>query len=69
MIIPKKHGFNIQWISEDSQCQKHIILPLTDEIIKELKAGDEVLLSGILYTGRDAAHERMAAILEKGGMP
>ncbi|MGI6621726.1 MAG: Fe-S-containing hydro-lyase [Clostridiaceae bacterium] len=46
--------------------KKHIILPLTDEIIKELKAGDEVLLSGILYTGRDAAHERMAAILEKG---
>jgi fumarate hydratase subunit beta len=46
--------------------KKHIALPLTDEIIRELKAGDEVLLSGVLYTGRDAAHKRMVEMLEKG---
>ncbi len=46
--------------------KKHIILPLTDEVIRDLKAGDEVLLSGVMYTGRDAAHKRMVAMLEKG---
>jgi len=46
--------------------KKHISLPLTDKIIKELKAGDEVLLSGVMYTARDAAHKRLAAMIEKG---
>ncbi|HHW23784.1 MAG TPA: Fe-S-containing hydro-lyase [Clostridiaceae bacterium] len=46
--------------------KKHITLPLTDEVIRDLKAGDEVLLSGVMYTGRDAAHKRMVAMLEKG---
>jgi len=46
--------------------KKHISLPLTDKVIKELKAGDEVLLSGVLFTARDAAHKRMAAMIEKG---
>ena len=32
---------------------------LTDERILSLKAGDNLLLSGILYTARDAAHKRM----------
>ena len=35
-----------------------IILPLTDEKIKSLKVGDKVLLSGVIYTARDAAHKR-----------
>ena len=30
--------------------------PLTVDKIKQLKAGDEVFLSGTIYTGRDAAH-------------
>ena len=33
--------------------------PISDEVIKSLKAGDEILLSGIIYTARDAAHKRM----------
>ena len=32
--------------------------PLTVDKIKQLKAGDEVFLSGTIYTGRDAAHKR-----------
>ncbi len=40
--------------------------PLSDDVISQLNAGDEVLISGILYTGRDAAHKRMIALLEKG---
>jgi fumarate hydratase subunit beta len=41
--------------------------PLTDEDILQLKAGDRVLLSGVVYTGRDAAHKRMFDLLESGG--
>ena len=40
--------------------------PLTKEAIKDLKAGDEVLLSGIILTARDAAHKRMSEMISKG---
>jgi len=45
---------------------RHIELPLTDEIIDELRAGDYVFLSGEVYTARDAAHKRMVAALDAG---
>ncbi len=45
---------------------KEINLPLNEEIIKELKAGDEVLLNGTIYVARDAAHKRMIEALDKG---
>jgi len=45
---------------------KKITLPLTDEQIDTLKAGDSVLLSGSLITGRDAAHKRLFELAEKG---
>ena len=38
---------------------KNIQTPLTKELIRTLHAGDSVLLSGVIYTARDAAHERM----------
>lgn len=41
--------------------------PLTAEKAKDLKAGDVVLLSGEIYTARDAAHKRMIDILRTGG--
>lgn len=43
---------------------KIINTPLTDEVINNLKAGDRVLLNGIIYTGRDAAHKRLAELIE-----
>lgn len=46
---------------------KHISLPLRDEDIALLHAGDEVMLSGTLYTARDAAHERIVAAMDTGG--
>ena len=46
----------------------NISTPLTAETIKNLRAGDSVLLSGGIYTGRDAAHRRMAELLD-GGRP
>ena len=45
---------------------KHLTLPLTPEAIASLRAGDEVLLTGWLYTGRDAAHKRMVETLDRG---
>lgn len=45
---------------------KRITLPLRDEDIKSLKAGDSVLLSGTMITGRDAAHKRLFELIEKG---
>jgi fumarate hydratase subunit beta len=45
---------------------KKIMLPLTKETIKSLKSGDNVLLSGVLYVARDAAHRRMIEALDKG---
>lgn len=40
--------------------------PLGDEDIRRLRAGDSVLLSGVVYTARDAAHARMIEALRKG---
>ena len=40
--------------------------PLTIEKIKKLHAGDQVLLSGTIYTGRDAAHKRLVKLVEEG---
>ena len=40
--------------------------PLTPEKVAELRAGDRVLLSGKILTGRDAAHERLVNMLDKG---
>ena len=40
--------------------------PLDSEQIKQLKAGDKVLISGTIYTARDAAHKRMIQLLAEG---
>ena len=45
---------------------KKVTLPLTEEQIENLRAGDSVLLSGKLITGRDAAHKRLFELAEKG---
>ena len=45
---------------------KKIELPLSDEVIKELKAGDDILLSGVMYVARDAAHKRIIEALDLG---
>ena len=43
-----------------------ITLPLTREKARELKAGDSCLLSGVIYTARDAAHKRLCALADEG---
>jgi len=40
--------------------------PLTDDVISKLKAGDRVLITGVIYTGRDMAHKYMVEGHQKG---
>ncbi len=40
--------------------------PLTDDVLSTLKAGDEVSITGVLYTARDAAHKRLVTLLDEG---
>jgi fumarate hydratase subunit beta len=46
-----------------------LVPPLTSEMVSALKAGDRVLISGTIYTGRDAAHKRIVETLAKGEAP
>ena len=43
-----------------------ITAPLKDADTERLKAGDRVLISGVLYTARDAAHKRFMELLDRG---
>jgi fumarate hydratase subunit beta len=40
--------------------------PLSDEDVEKLKIGDRILINGIIYTGRDAAHKRLFDLLKEG---
>lgn len=42
----------------------YVNLPLTDDVVSGLKSGDQLYLSGTLYTARDAAHKRMTEEIE-----
>ncbi len=46
--------------------QYKLIAPLKEEDVIKLRIGDKVLLSGIIYTARDAAHKRIVELLDKG---
>ena len=48
---------------------KIVKLPLTEVDIAALKAGDNVLLNGVIYVARDTAHKRIAETLENGQPP
>lgn len=46
--------------------QKKITAPLTHEAARKLRAGDACLITGTIYTARDAAHKRLCELIEKG---
>ena len=49
---------------------KYINTPITEEVTKDLRAGDYVYITGNMYVARDAAHKRMIEALENGeGLP
>ena len=45
---------------------KKIQAPLTREAARELRAGDSCLISGVIYTARDAAHKRLCELVAQG---
>ena len=45
---------------------KKIQTPLTRDAVRTLKAGDSCLITGVIYTARDAAHKRLCELLDKG---
>lgn len=46
--------------------EREVSLPLTNDIVRELRSGDYVYLTGPVFTARDAAHKRMCESLSKG---
>ncbi len=48
---------------------KKVSLPLTDDTIADLHAGDTVVLTGVMYVARDAAHKRIVESLDRGEKP
>ncbi len=51
---------------EVPMAEYHLQLPLTQDTVHMLRAGDTVYLTGPLLTGRDAAHKRLIALLDEG---
>lgn len=49
-----------------SEEKKVLTPPLTDKVVSSLKTGDSVLITGVIYTARDAAHKRLVELLEGG---
>lgn len=45
---------------------KKITTPLSDADVTSLKVGDKVSITGVIYTGRDAAHKRLVELLDEG---
>jgi len=45
---------------------KKIATPLTDEVVRDLRSGDAVAISGVIYQARDAAHKKLVALIEAG---
>lgn len=46
-----------------------LVSPLSEEMVRELRAGDRVSLSGVVYAARDAAHRRLVETLQRGEKP
>lgn len=47
----------------------NITSPISAQVIEELTAGTSVLISGVIYTARDAAHQRLVRALDNGEKP
>jgi len=44
---------------------KRIEAPLTEEVVMSLKAGDNILINGVIFTARDAAHKKLVELMDK----
>lgn len=52
--------------ASETQQVKRLTAPFGKEALRDLKAGDRVLISGTIYTARDAAHKRLIQMLDRG---
>ncbi|MBR3107620.1 MAG: Fe-S-containing hydro-lyase [Clostridia bacterium] len=59
----KEKNSNFQ---EENMSEYHLSLPLSAQDVDMLRAGDIVYLTGLMLTGRDAAHKRLVQLLEEG---
>jgi fumarate hydratase subunit beta len=50
-----------------SDLEVRVTMPITEEDVRQLKIGDHVRIKGVIYTARDAAHNRMIQTLDAGG--
>ena len=48
---------------------RQVSSPLTPEVVEELHAGDQVSITGVIYTARDAAHKKVVEALDRGEKP
>jgi fumarate hydratase subunit beta len=46
--------------------ENRIVTPLTDDVVTDMHTGDTLLITGVLYTARDAAHKLLIELIEKG---
>ncbi|ADH85897.1 FumA C-terminus/TtdB family hydratase beta subunit [Desulfurivibrio alkaliphilus] len=53
-------------VSQFLQQLRRVEVPFNPAVVAELKAGELVSLSGVLYTGRDQTHRRLCALLDEG---
>jgi fumarate hydratase subunit beta len=44
----------------------NLTTPVTDKDLEQLRAGDQVYITGVIYTGRDAAHKRLVDLVNEG---
>lgn len=51
-------------MSQDQR--RNVQTPLSDETLRSFHAGDMLLISGVIYTARDAAHKRLVEMMDKG---
>jgi fumarate hydratase subunit beta len=64
--VGKTHGDKaIEGKYRTRAMSRRIMLPLTDEALAALRSGDCLLLTGIIYAARDAAHRRMLEALDQ----
>ncbi len=53
-------------MAEAEMAVRRLTTPWSDETVESLRAGDQVLISGVIYGARDAAHKRMVESLDRG---
>lgn len=64
--IVQQRIINDELLTMDNK-PKRLQSPLTEADVRSLKAGDEVLINGVVYTARDMAHKRLCESIEAGG--